>query len=470
MSLSDLETLLSNQTAWDLLTPAAQNDLLREYSLAQNAQQNADADTFFLIVMGMIVFFMQAGFALLEAGSVRDINTTNILLKNFLDACIGAISYWFIGWALAYGRASPDDEGNPFIGTGQFFLIGVEDYASVFFQFVFAATAATIVSGAMAERTDFRAYMVYSIVITAFVYPVVSHWGWDSAGWLAQGGYIDYAGSGIVHSVGGTAALVGAIAVGPRIGAWEDGGIKGHSTTLVALGGFILWFGFFAFNGGSELAVSGGSAAAVGLVIMNTTLAGAGGAVVSFIIAKFVEKKWSLLLAINGNLAGMVAICAGVAQVYPWAALVIGMIAAPVYWGWSLTLKRLKIDDPLDAVAVHLGCGFWGVLAAPLFSNDPSVSVFYGGQFYNFGWNLAGELAIISWSAVLAACIFVPLKFLGYLRVSEEAEAMGADEKKHKEPAYPYQPTSPSSSGFEMKKTNTESKDEAKATDEEKKI
>eukprot|EP00121_Abeoforma_whisleri_P007349 Awhi_evm2s6708 len=298
---------------------------------AEVAAHQFSDNQYFLLTMGLFVFLMQLGFAFLEAGSVRSKNTTNILLKNLLDAVLGALSYWAFGWAFAYGN------GNTFIGHSNFFLADFDRtrYAEWFFQFVFAATAATIVSGAVAERCSFVAYISYSIFITGFVYPVGTHWAWDATGWLADGPdgifFKDFAGSAIVHVVGGTAALIGAIALGPRIGRFTDGKdtpIPGHSVAFTALGGLILWVGFYAFNGGSQLAItSDGDGTAVSLVFVNTTLAGAGGALIAMLIKFFEAHHYiSLLTGINGLLAGMVSICASCNAVEPWAAFVIGCI------------------------------------------------------------------------------------------------------------------------------------------------
>ncbi|CAH3160543.1 unnamed protein product [Pocillopora meandrina] len=410
-------------------------------------------DQFFLIIMGCLIFFMQTGFAFLEAGSVRSKNTTNILIKNFLDVFIGAVAYWLFGYAFAFGA-----ESNGFIGHKFFALadLPADKYSHWFFHFVFAATAATIVSGAMAERTEFKAYLLYSVFLTGFVYPIVTHWAWDENGWLYKGveytkdnvtmtvAYQDFAGSGVVHVLGGTVALVGAAIVGPRLGRFVNGVpvlLAGHTVPKAALGGFILFFGFLAFNGGSQAAIaSAGDADAVALSIVNTVLGGASGALTAMIIKRlgFADKYWSLLFTINGGLTGMVALCAGCNAVHPYAAFVIGIIAGMAYVGWSTLMIRLKIDDPLDAVAVHLGGGFWGVLSVPIFNKDSGI--FYDGSghsFRLFGWNLLGVLVIMAWSAALSLILFVALRVTKQLRVSAEIEEKGLDIPKHGEPAYP---------------------------------
>merc|ERR1719516_521324 len=286
-----------------------------------------ESDEFFLIVIAIIIFFMQCGFAFLEAGSVRSKNTVNILIKNMLDAFIGGVSYWAIGWGLAYGEG-----GNLFCGGSQFFnyQLPYDLYPKWFFQFVFAATAATIVSGAIAERCQFFAYFAYSIILTGWVYPPVSHWAWDGAGWLAQTGYYkDFAGSGVVHLLGATCALIGCYFIGPRRGKFDNRGkpvnMPGHSVPLAGLGGFILIFGFLAFNGGSQAQISQeGDGGVVALSIVNTILgASTGGLAVLFINKFLLKQPWSFLMCLNGALAGMVSLCGGCNHYEPWAALIV---------------------------------------------------------------------------------------------------------------------------------------------------
>nr|XP_058965913.1 putative ammonium transporter 1 [Pocillopora verrucosa] len=410
-------------------------------------------DQLFLIVMGILVFLMQAGFAFLEVGAVRSKNTTNILLKNFLDAFIGAVAYWLFGYAFGFG-----EKGNGFIGYSYFALadLPAEKFSHWFFHYVFAASTATIVSGSLAERTEFKAYLMYSVFLTGFLYPVVSHWAWDVNGWLFIGAeytkdnvtrtvtFQDFAGSGAVHTVSGLVALVGAAIVGPRIGRFVNGvpmPLKGHTVPKAALGGFILFFGFLAFNGGSNAAIAGeGAANDVSLVIVNTVIGGAAGALTSLIIKRlgFAEKHWSLLFTMNGGFTGMVSQCSGCNTFHPYAAFVIGIIGGITYVAWSIAMLRFQIDDPLDAVAVHLGGGIWGVLAAPIF--NMKTGIFYARDnhsFRLFGWNVLGLVVIMAWCAVLAFSFFFLLKLLGQLRVSKEVEIKGLDIPKHGEPAYP---------------------------------
>lgn len=436
---------------------------------------DTSVNTLFLLVCGLFVLFMQAGFAFLEAGSVRAKNTTNIILKNVVDIWMAALSYWAVGWAFAYG-----EPGNPIIGHNNFFASNIQNnfdgvntsyndvgtadnfYVSWFFQFVFAATASTIVSGAMAERTEFRAYLGYCLFLTGWVYPVVSHWGWSGIGWLQNGPnglvFKDFAGSAIVHITGGSAAFVGAVLLGPRIGRFDENGRPvhhpGHSVPITALGAFILFVGFLAFNGGSLLTIAEpGNGATVSLVFMNTILGGSSSAILALVAFKLWnhcrgrENYWSLLITINAGLTGMVAMCAGSNDMYPWSAFVTGLIAGCAFLCWRAFMLKIKVDDPLDAVAVHFGGGWTGITLTPIFSingqteNDvPVGGIIYSAHvkaFQGLGWNILGALCIAAWTAVWSLIIFGVLKALGMLRVSEEVETSGLDVAKHNEPAYP---------------------------------
>lgn len=465
--------------------------------LAQNYELIlVNLDQFFLIAMATFILFMHAGFAFLETGSVRSKNVTNSIMKNILDLFIGALAYWTLGFAFAYGIP-----GNAFIGHNFFFSSNVEQtnrtefmverytneklghynllttgeyepngylapshyYAFWFFEFVFAISATTIASGAMAERVEFASYMVYCFIMTGFVYPVVAHWCWSSEGWLKSGAgtglmFKDFAGSGVVHVTGGTAAIVGASMLGPRIGRFlPDGTVEdypGHSVTITALGGYILFVGFMAFNGGSELSITQpGDGEEVANAVMNTVVGGASAAVTAMLVFKLTDYMrgeqhyWSLLWAINGGLAGMVAMCATCNDLYPWAACVIGSVAGSALIGWHYFTLSLKIDDPLDAIAVHLGGGLCGVLLGPIFAvNGLKVDgeyvggIIYGGHpmaFKNFAWNFLGAIMIMAWTASITSCLFGVMRCLGVFRCSEETETHGSDLTKHNEPAYP---------------------------------
>ena len=414
-------------------------------------------DTAWLLIAAFLVFFMQAGFAMVEAGFVRAKNTTNILMKNILDASMGAIAFWAVGWGIAYGVTGESAPG--LFGDGDFFLKGFDDYASWIFQFAFAATAATIVSGALAERTKFTAYLVYSVFITAIIYPVVVHWAWDGNGWMTAfredtfmaNGYIDFAGSGVVHTVGGIAGLMGAIVVGPRLGKFgKDGSINaipGHNISIAVLGMFILWFGWYGFNPGSTLGLSGGFAEIAARVAVMTTLAAGAGAATMAIASKLLSGKYDMGFVVNGALGGLVAITAPCATVEPWAAIVIGAIGALVVMAGVRGLETLRIDDPVGAVSVHGFAGIWGVLSVGLFSDQDLLLNAYGYE-ENYGLLLGGgaeQLAaqavgiasIIAWTAVTAGVLFLAIRFTIGMRVPEEEELQGLDIGEHGGEAYP---------------------------------
>lgn len=414
----------------------------------------SNIDQFFLTIMGMCIIFMQCGFAFLEAGAVRSKNVTNILIKNVMDSFVSGIAYWIFGYAFAYGEGGSVQQ---FIGASHFAShdMNPEHYATFFFQYTFAATAATIVSGAVAERCEFIAYFIYSCFITGFIYPVVSHWAWGS-GWLSDGfdyggeiglvNYQDFAGSGVVHVLGGVCAFTGAILLGPRIGRFQKGSkvvgaLRGHSVPIAALGGFILFFGFLAFNGGSQLTISNaGDGAAVAISVVNTIISASFAAFSSLIINRLhiFGNTWSLLVTINGALTGMVAACAGCNQMYTWGAAILGVVSAMSYTLWSTIMKKMTVDDPLDAVAVHFGGGITGVILIAFLDKDDGIIFKWDERSgLKLGWQLAGLAAIIAWSAFFSILIFGGLRLLGVLRVSQEIEEKGLDIPKHNEPAYP---------------------------------
>jgi Amt family ammonium transporter len=435
---------------------------------AQSPEENAASiedlvsaiDQAWLMITAFLVFFMQAGFAMVEAGFVRSKNTINILMKNILDGAIGSVAFWAVGWAFAYGVDSEGSAGG-FIGTHNFFLHGFNDYASWIFQFAFAATAATIVSGAMAERTKFQAYLFYSVFISAIIYPVVVHWAWDGNGWLsafaedpiATNGYMDFAGSGVVHMVGGFAGLMGAIIVGPRLGKFSRGGgvnpIPGHNISIAVLGMFILWFGWYGFNPGSTLGLSGGFAALAAKVAVNTTLAAGAGVTFMTILSKLRTGKYDIGLAINGALGGLVGITAPCAAVDPWAAVVIGCVAAVVVLFGVELLDKIGVDDPVGAVSVHGFAGIWGVLSVGLFATEQGVldhtgvesdvyGLFLGGGIEQLGVQALGAAAIIVWTVITSGILFLVIKYTVGLRVSEEEELRGLDIDEHGNEGYPY--------------------------------
>ena len=415
-------------------------------------------DIAWLLIAGILVLFMQAGFGLVESGFIRSKNVTNILMKNALDLSFGAIAYWAVGWGLAYGTTEFIDI--KFFGGGSFFYGGGEaDYAGFFFQFAFAATAATIVSGAVAERTKFAAYLIYTVVITAVIYPVVTHWAWGE-GFLSayasdivfgDNGMIDFAGSTVVHSVGGWAALVGAIMVGARRGKFNaDGSVNalpGHSMPLGFLGVMILWVGWYGFNAGSTLGLSGGFADLAARVAVTTTLAAGASAATAMVISRVRTGRSDLSLTLNGVLGGLVGITAGCATVEPWGAVIIGIVAgAVIVYGVEL-LYKLRIDDPVGAVPVHLFNGIWGTLAVGLFTTEANLGPNYaasanfgllaGGGIEQFVYQLIGVAAVGAWTVVTSIILFGAIKYTVGLRVSESEEESGLDVAEHAMEAYP---------------------------------
>jgi Amt family ammonium transporter len=422
-----------------------------------------DADNMWMLQAGFLVFFMHAGFAMLEAGAVQAKNSVNILFKNVFTVSIGAIVYFLVGYSFAYGSVVDDS----FVAAGGFLLIneGVSTFAGWFFQMVFAATCATIVSGAVAERTKLEAYFVVAAYLVAIPYPIVSHWIWDSRGWLSAGAdltdqlfysspdshgcnMIDFAGSGVVHMVGGFSGLIGAYLVGPRLNRFEvlPSGkfgdllpLPAHNMSLCAIGTFILWFGWFGFNVGSTLSFTGELTA---LVAINTALAPAAACLTGGLTYYFVKGYFDLGVVLNCTLGGLVSITAGCATVSPWMSLVIGMVGAFVYLFVSATVKYFKIDDPLDAVAVHGGCGLWGVLVPGIFSSGELIEFAYGcpaegfDQGLQFATQAVGGFAIIGWVLVSVTPVFLVLKYTIGLRVSDHAQEAGLDESEHGAQAY----------------------------------
>lgn len=397
-------------------------------------------DNMWLLIAAFMVMFMQPGFAMVEAGFTRSKNTANILMKNLMDFSIGSLLYWAIGFTLMYG-----DSIGGFIGTPDLFFMSdgfgdnYSDYADLFFQTVFAATAATIVSGAMAERTEFISYLIFSIVITVFVYPISGHWTWGG-GWLSELGFHDFAGSSIVHSVGGWVGLAGASIIGPRLGKYKADGtpnaIPGHNLALGALGVFILWFGWFGFNPGSQLAAAGtDNAVAIGHIAVTTNLAAAAGAVTAMIVAWFRYKRPTLSLTLNGALAGLVAITAGCDAVNPIGAVFIGIIAGFILpFAVEFFDKILKVDDPVGAISVHGVCGAVGTLLVGVFST--SEGLFYGHGAGALGVQAIGVLAYFGWAFGLGLVLFFILKKAGILRVTKRIEEEGLDIYEHGESAY----------------------------------
>src|SRR5690554_3203223 len=399
---------------------------------------NVSINNLWVLVAAFMVMFMQPGFAMVEAGFSRSKNTANILTKNLMDFSIGSILYWVIGYTIMYGDSLGGIIGMP----GLFFNDdGIGDYANktdLIFQTVFAATAATIVSGAVAERTRFNAYLIFTVVITIFIYPVSGHWKWGG-GWLDQLGFLDFAGSTIVHSVGAWVGLAGAIILGPRAGKYINGkakAIPGHNLTFAALGVFILWFGWFGFNPGSQLGAAGKeNTLAIAHIVLTTNLAAAGGAVAALFTSWMRYKRPALSLALNGALAGLVAITAGCDIVSPGGALIIGLVAGIILvFSVEIIDQRLKIDDHVGAVSVHGVNGAFGTLAVGLFATEGGL--FYGGGVNLLLSQLIGVTAVFIWAFGLGYLLFKTIKLTIGLRVSKRIEEEGLDVYDHGENAY----------------------------------
>ena len=392
---------------------------------------------------------------MVEAGFTRAKNAANIIMKNLMDFSVGALMFWAVGWGIAYGTT----EVINLFAFGDFFMTDPSKSAIWFFQVVFAATAATIISGAVAERTKFSAYLLYTPVITGIIYPVVVNWGWGEgfmspfrtiAEPIGPTGFLDFAGSGIVHMVGGVAALAAVIVLGPRIGKYDEEGrplpIPGHSLTLGALGVFILWFGWYGFNAGSTLAAVGADFASVAVT---TTLAAAGGALAAMITGWTypVYGKPDVGLTLNGALAGLVGITAGAGYVTNGPAVVIGMVAGFIVVVSIISFERLGIDDPVGAISVHGVAGLWGVIAVGLFANIGLVEslgwssnvggLFVGGGFGLLGTQVLGALAIIAWVFPSSFLVFKLIDKTVGMRVSPEEELAGLDRIEHGMEAYP---------------------------------
>ncbi len=391
-------------------------------------------DVMWTLLGAAMVFFMQAGFSLCEAGLTRAKNTGNILMKNLMDFCIGTPAFWLVGFGIMFGGSGAVIGGfDPFI-LGEYDFGSLPKWCYVIFQTVFCATAATIVSGSMAERTKFSSYCVYSALISLVVYPISGHWIWGG-GWLSEMGFHDFAGSCAVHMVGGIAACIGAATLGPRIGKYGKDGkpraIPGHNLTAVALGVFILWFCWFGFNGCSTVSMSSDEAMlSASLIFMNTNLAAAVATCVVLVVTWILYKKPDVSMCLNGALAGLVAITAGCDVVDPFGAFFIGLVAGGlVVASVEFFDKIAKIDDPVGAISVHGACGMFGTLAVGLFATDGGV--FYGGGIKLLGTQALGVLAVAAWVAVTMTIIFQVIKHTIGLRVEQEIEIDGLDIHEH---------------------------------------
>jgi Amt family ammonium transporter len=394
-------------------------------------------DSGWTLLGAALVFFMQAGFTLVEAGMTRAKNTGNIIMKNLLDFCIGTPAYWFIGFGIMFGT---NQVCNGFIGGLNLFCLQSDDFTTMIFQTVFCATAATIVSGAMAERTNFAAYCIYSAIISLVVYPIEGHWIWGG-GWLAQLGFHDFAGSTAVHMVGGVAAFVGAAILGPRIGKYTKDGkvnaIPGHNLLQAALGVFILWFAWFGFNGCSTTALSDGAYLSAARIFYTTNMSAAIATVTVLLITWIRYGKPDVSMTLNGSLAGLVGVTAGCDTVTPVGAAIIGIICGfVVVFGIEFVDQKLKVDDPVGAVGVHGCCGcvgsiLVGFLAYYDYGLGEKAGLVYGGGFHALGLQLLGVVSVIAWVAVTMVIVFTVLKKTVGLRCSAEAEIEGLDRSEH---------------------------------------
>mmetsp|Transcript_11130 Transcript_11130/g.26748 ORF Transcript_11130/g.26748 Transcript_11130/m.26748 type:complete len:531 (-) Transcript_11130:55-1647(-) len=438
--------------------------------LEQDQEDEDYTSRIFLVYSAALVFFMQAGFAMICAGSVRKKNVGNSMLKNLLDACGAAIAYFCFGYAFAFGDGS---KPNRFIGTTNFFLMGVDDYAFWMFEYAFSAASATIVAGTLAERCQMAAYLCYSLVLAGFVYPIVSHAIWSEYGFLTShsaaenklfgSGVVDFAGGGVVHLVGGCTALFATMILGPRRGRFHDDegrklekprAFPGHSIALQMLGSFILWFGWYGFNSGSALiATSNERGQLVALSAVNTTLSGGMAGLVALFVNLFIlerrlgEPIFDLRMAMNGSLSGLVAITAGCGVVEPWAAMVIGAIAGLLYIGGSNLLVRLRLDDAVDAIPVHMVNGMWGMIAVGLLACPRYLNMTYGIEIAHVGWfyslarksgdarllaaQIVGILFIVAWCLGIMMPFFVWLDWKGWFRSDPLEEIVGLDTSYH---------------------------------------
>ncbi|MCI5144131.1 MAG: ammonium transporter [Candidatus Electrothrix sp. AR3] len=418
--------------ALPVIAEATEPTTLSNAEAVKGIQTNLDY--VWTLIAAALVFFMQAGFAMVEAGFTRAKNAINIMMKNLMDFSMGSLFFWAIGFGLMFGTS-----GTGWFGTDGFFLsdfsVDGDPWVLAFwmFQCVFAATAATIVSGALAERTKFTSYLLYSAVLCAFIYPVFGSWAWGSLfhgnGWLEGLGFIDFAGSTVVHSIGGWAALAGAIVIGPRVGKYGKRGeikaIPGHNIPMAAVGVFILWLGWFGFNPGSTTA----GITDIAMIFVNTNLAACAGAVSGMVTSWFLFKKPDVSMSLNGALAGLVGITAGCANVSPNSSILIGLIAGTLVVFSVVIIDRMHIDDPVGAVSVHGVCGAWGTLAAGLFNIEGvSVKILLT--------QLVGIGAAFIWSFGCAFILFTVIKITVGLRVTEEEETEGLDYGEHGSHAY----------------------------------
>ncbi|WP_442265931.1 ammonium transporter [Tenacibaculum sp. ZS6-P6] len=421
----------------DFLLTIAEPEVVQDVAKQVEAIKG-DLSMLWILLSGILVFLMQAGFTLVESGMTRSKNVVNIAMKNALDIAVGSLVFWAVGYSLMYGST------NGWIGWSGFAFYNKQDPSDLFFQTVFCATAATIVSGAIAGRTKYTTYIIFSVVMTALIYPIAGGWQWNGDGWLAKQGFIDFAGSSIVHSVGGWAALIAAILVGPRLGKYTKDGkaitIQGHNKLLATLGVFILWFGWFGFNGGSQLAWGGDDSVGAAKVVLLTNLAAAAGTLGALIISWMKYKKPNLDMTLNGALAGLVSITAGCGNMTEGGAVLAGLIGGViVVFSMEFIEQKLKIDDAVGAVSVHGVVGAWGTLVIGLWGVDGTtgIGLFNGGGATQFLTQLIGTVAYAVWALVTSFVFLFGLKKTIGLRVTEKEEIEGLDLSEHGALAYP---------------------------------
>lgn len=398
----------------------------------------ASIDTVWVLLASMLVFIMQAGFALVEAGFTRPKNTANILMKNLLDFAVGALLFWTVGFGIMFGTSWHGIAGIPqFFGSAGW-SGKVPFEAFLIFQTMFSATAATIVSGAVAERTKFFAYLCYSVIIFGVVYPISGHWSWGG-GWLSTMGFHDFAGSAVVHTLGGWIALMGASILGPRIGKYRNGktyAIPGHNLTYATLGVFLLWFGWFGFNPGSQMGAAGAeNRHMISHVFLTTNLGGSAGGVAGLLVAWFRVGKPTLSLSLNGVLAGLVGVTASCDLIDPFGAVAIGAICGTVMvFAVSFFDNVIKIDDPVGAISVHGVCGTLGTILTGVFATK--TGLLYGGGFHFLGVQTLGALSYMAWGLFAGFLLFKAIDFIIGLRVNKRIEEEGLDIYEHGETAY----------------------------------
>jgi len=454
-----------NQTEFD-----AQSKRIDALAATSFSHEGA-MDSIWILLCGALVMFMHAGFAMLETGCCRAKNAQNVLMKNMVNVCVGTLGWWISGWAFAYGSAG--DPAGGFIGIHEFVGSGFLTFKdgeivplapgqrtskalSWFFQWAFCTAGATIVSGGVAERVKSPSYAFFAFFMAGFIYPVIAAWTWGG-GWLSKFldvGFMDFAGSGVVHLCGGTSALAGTVVLGPRTGRWEKPeDFEPHNLPLVVLGTFALWFGWYGFNPGSTLAMHDAQTGALAAqVAMNTTLSAATGGITVFLIRYKILHKYDVGGLCNGILAGLVSITAGCANVESYSAFFIGLIGAFIYQGASMALVKMRVDDPVDAVPVHAVCGTWACFAAALFDWGDGMNNYHGWKGWKCYQNAEGTgcmqgaggkgllaqlvmvICVVLWSGTWATAAFVTLKKTGLLRVSADVEAVGIDTASHSPP------------------------------------